>query len=84
MDLFEQLYQEVRSQVVWLTRSPRSNTRPTLASDLVSVNVRDIAAPILLAAGCENLADQLAKRWRKEHGSEIIRGVFRVKWTGKG
>jgi hypothetical protein len=83
MDLFEQLYQEVRSQVVWLTRSPRSGTQPTSASDVVSVNVRDVAAPILLAAGCENLADQLSKRWRKEHGSDIIQGVYKVKWSGK-
>ena len=84
MDLFEQLYGEVKSQVAWLTRSPKSKTPPDPSVDFVSVNVRDVAAPILLAAGCENLADQIAKRWRKEHKSEVIHGVFRVKWVGKG
>jgi len=84
MDLLEQLYQEVKSQVVWLTRSPGVSTAPNPSGNLVSVNVRDVAAAILLAAGCENLADQIAKRWRKEHGSEVIHGVFKVKWTGSG
>jgi hypothetical protein len=82
MDLFEQLYGEVKSQVAWLTHPPRQETAPNPAGELVSVNVRNVAAPILLAEGCENLADQLARRWRKEHGSEIIHGVFKVKWAG--
>jgi hypothetical protein len=82
MDLFEQLYQEVKSQVVWLTRSPGSKTPNDPSGNFVSVNIRDVAAPILLAAGYENLADEVAKRWRKEHGSEVIHGVFKVKWVG--
>jgi hypothetical protein len=84
MDLFEQLYQEVKSRAVWLKRPPTATTLANPADQRVTVNVRDVAAPILLAAGCENLIDQLAKRWRKEFGSEVIQGVSKVKWAGQG
>jgi hypothetical protein len=84
MDLFEQLYQEVKSRVVWLKRPPTITIPSNPSDQRVTVNVRDVAAPILLAAGCENLVDQLAKRWRKEFGSEVIHGVHKVKWAGQG